>query len=775
MKKSGILISRYLIAAVVPYFAFAVALLTVVLFLQQASRYSDLLFSANIRADLTWQLLIGILPNVIAYTFPMSILVGIVIGLSRMQGDSELVAVRAAGTSNLQIALPMLALGVLLSIFTFWVNLQGVPLAAKTVRQAAMAATIAKLEAPIEPGVFYTEAGGYAIYAGETDPTNGRLGSVFIAQEDTAGGVLRLITAEAGRVGFLDESTTLTLEKASVLTVPLDRAKQTLASESIEDIAISLRSKRTELIERLANSVRLPDELGLDELNAFASTAGDPKERLEAQILFQRRIILSISPILFSLLGTFLVLRWSRGGRGFGIFLSLVALIGFYLVSFLGEQVARTGGLPSWSATVMPVGLAIVAIGLLAWRSRVARRWGIGEWMRSVVKGRQTPSRGVSITDQLLDITAGLRDFEIIVDLVKYFVLTLAFLLTLFLVFTAFEMWRFASSIDGGPTLLSKYLVYLLPFAALQIAPAAAMIATVAAYVIRSRNNELVTWISAGQSVYRLMLPAIVFAAVVGAASFVLQETIAPASNQLQDDIRATIRAGGKRQSSNARTWVKVEDAIVSFRVPGAADGNITASDNDMASHEDHMMRDLVVLRRADNRSNLQAAYLAEFGRWSGNSLELRGSVSDISINGKAVEVRRKDSVSVPISMDPTVTAVRKPNQMTFKELRLASGDQDEGNGNDLYGVALNKRVSIAFLPLTLALFSLPFSIVLRRGGRSVMAIAYVVGLWLLFTGSSSLLEQYGVTGVMAPWLSVWIPIAVFAGLGTFLIGRMRS
>ena len=163
MKRVSKLISRYLLGAIVPYFLFSWVLLTVILFLQQASRYSELFFNVNIPSSLIWQLMIGLIPNVIAFTCPMAVLVGTIIGLSKVQGDSELTAIRAAGVGNFQIAIPIVVLGGLLSLFTLFVNLKGVPFAAALVREVAMRSAISKFESPIEPGVFYSEIEGFTI------------------------------------------------------------------------------------------------------------------------------------------------------------------------------------------------------------------------------------------------------------------------------------------------------------------------------------------------------------------------------------------------------------------------------------------------------------------------------------------------------------------------------------------------------------------------------------------------------------------------------------
>src|SRR5688572_18948269 len=142
----GWTIFLYLIRAVMPYFVFSWLLLSVVLFVQQASRFSDIFFSANIPTILVWQLSFALIPNVIAFTCPMSALVGVIIGLTKMQADSELVAIRAVGVGNLTITLPIIALGLFLSLFAFFVNLKGVPIAAGIVRQVALRTALYKLE-----------------------------------------------------------------------------------------------------------------------------------------------------------------------------------------------------------------------------------------------------------------------------------------------------------------------------------------------------------------------------------------------------------------------------------------------------------------------------------------------------------------------------------------------------------------------------------------------------------------------------------------------------
>src|SRR5690606_4070903 len=233
-------ISAYILRSVLPYFIFSWLLLSVILFVQQASRYSDIYFSANIPSTLVWQLTAALIPNVIAFTCPMAALVGVVIGLAKMQGDSELVAIRAAGIGNLHVSVPLIFLGVVLSLFAFAVNIFGVPLAAAAVRTVAMRAAIYKLESPLEPGVFNTEVAGYTIYVKDGDIDTGQWRNIFVHTENPETGEVRLITSSGGRIDSSDEQSELVLEDAVSSTFNTRELNGKFVSEVIGEVRFAI-------------------------------------------------------------------------------------------------------------------------------------------------------------------------------------------------------------------------------------------------------------------------------------------------------------------------------------------------------------------------------------------------------------------------------------------------------------------------------------------------------------------------------------------------------
>ena len=758
--KTSWTISKYLIGSIVPYFLSAWLLLSVILFVQQASRFSDIFFSVNIPSNLIWQLAAALIPNVIAFTCPMAALVGIVIGLTKMQGDSELIAIRASGVGNLQILFPITLLGLVLSAFTFLVNLYGVPFASRLVRTVAMQTAIYKLESPIEPGVFNTEVAGYTIYVKDADITDGRWKNIFIHTENPKTGEVRLITSKQGRIDSSDQLSELVLEDGLSTTITPEGAGEKFVSETIGEVRFAIKTRRDELVQRLSSAESTVEELGLSELSEYAKTR-EGKERTEAGILWQRRVLLSITPIIFAILGTVLVLRFNRGGRGFGIFISLVSLITYYLIAFLGEQLVRTGWISTLIGGLMPISAAILTI---IWINR-GIRFKVFNQLGDKVKQIPEVLSGVISREGghsfFRDITTGLRDFDVLTNIVRYYFLTLAFLAAIFLIFTAFELWRFAGNMDGGLAILIRYLGYLLPFIYLQLAPSAAMVAILATYVIKSRQNEIVTWTAAGQSVYRLLVPCFGLMLFLGITNFAIQELVAPRANLMQDRYRQQLRSRGIVNPAG-RFWVAENNRIYSFIY------------NEGASDNDRQINSFAMYEFADRGGHLQSIYRSNAARWSGDRIVLDGDVRLSSLNNGRVITSTLTSDEIPGGSDPFKEVRKKPSQLSIGEVRSRILSSESDVERDLFAVALERKWATIVLPFVIALFTAPFALSLNRKGKAA-TVGYAVGLWLFFMAVTSVFEQFGLNGTLLPTIAVWTPLILFGMLGIYLLSRVRT
>ena len=763
-------ISKYLIGAILPYFIFSWLLLSVILFVQQASRFSDIFFSVNIPPNLVWQLTFALVPNVIAFTCPMAVLVGVIIGLTKMQSDSELVAIRAAGVSNFNITAPVIVLGLVLSSFAFLINLKGVPFAAGIVRQVALQTALYKLESPIEPGVFNSEVAGYTIYVKDGDITSGTWKNIFIYNEDEKTKTVRLITSSSGRIDYSNESSELVLENAIGSTFTKSDGSEKFFSERIGEVRYAVKTKRGELIEKLSSTELTPEELGLSQLWAYAHSK-EGKERIEAQILWQRRIILSISPLVFCLFGTALILRFSRKGRGFAIFAALVSLIAYYLVAFLGEQLARTEKISVLMGSLMPIAFSFIAILWFNLAGRMYFLSRIAETLRNALPSIKTDTFQFRFGNFFKDLTTGIRDFDLILNLLKFYLLSLGFLTSVFLIFTAFELWKFAGTVDNGIFLLLQYLLYLMPFIYLQLAPSSAMVAILATYVIKSRQNEIVTWTSAGQSVYRLLLPCMLFMILLGVFNWQIHERIFPQANQIQDSLRAKIRGRGILANRQIKLWVANDQRIFSFEIFPDASDNDSGKSFCMTGCA---VKNLTIYEFGTDKARLQSVYRVFNANWERDRIVFKGEAEKIDLaEGRIVKTIQQGGELTETS-NPFAEARKKPSHMNIEETEAQIANSESEIERRSFAVVLEKKYTTPFLPFVIALFTAPFALSLSRKGKAA-TIGYAVGLWLIFMGITTTLEQLGLSGALPPAMAIWSPLMFFSMLGIFLFSKVKT
>ncbi len=759
MRRFGWTLSKYLIRAVLPYFVFSWLLLSVILFFQQAARYSDIFFSANVPQGVVLELAIALIPSVISFTSPMAVLVGVVIGLSRMQGDSELVAIRASGVGNLQLTIPMVILGLLLSTLSFVVNSVGVPFAAGIAKRIAIESAIYELDSPINPGTFNSGIAGFTVFVREGDSKTGLWKNIFIHSEGKGQSETRIITAASGRIDSGANVSELVLTDATVTTIPLSaQSEKKISSERVGKIRFGVKTGKADLLQKLESVEATPETMGLVELAGYASKKTG-RESAEANILLARRIYLSIVPLLFTVLGTALVLRFNRKGKGFGAVLALAGLVLYYLVSLLLEQVARTSHIHAMlTGAVAPALAVVVSLWLFASTRKVRSS-----------RAPQSPkvfSRISSFLETIPEwvLFKGGKQFldrEIVRSLLSYFILSLGFLAAVFVIFTAFEMWKFAGSTDGGVLLLGKYLLFLLPMVFSELVGPALMVAALATFVIKSRQNEVITWAAAGQSVYRLLVPCFVFMGAVATLAFVLQETVLPRSNRLQDNYRSELRSRGDSVGKKRTEWTATKQRVFRF----TSSGDRSFRNQDVVD---------VSIFECNQNGSISRIIKASTATWKEGRVVVPAGSDVVSFDDGLKRFRSGTTIEFDEAEHPFTFANQKPAHLNLVESFGYYSEVDSLTEKRSFGLAIHRKFATLILPFVIVLFTVPFAISMSRSSN-VMMIGYAIGIWLLFTAVSNFLGQLGTAGKLPIFLAAWLPILIFAMIGTFLLTRVRT
>jgi LPS export ABC transporter permease LptG len=761
-------IDGYLVSAALPYVLLSLTILSAILLIQQTAKFAEVLGSTETPMHLTLQVAANILPSILIFTLPTSVLVGTATGFGQLGQDSELVAIRAAGVGTLRIISPLLFLGVLLSLLNFYVAFGVSPASSQNLRDIGLQAALYRLESPVEPRSFYTGMPGKVVYVREGDKEKGLWGKIFIQWEE-AGGLVRLVTARSGRLDFSGEQAELVLEDALLTTLPPGgfEAFAKGAHVTIERSAnMRLRDERLDLgrgslTRRMREREPELDELGWAGLLERAQSSKNPSVSREASIVLHRRLTLSLSPIIFAFFGAGLGLKVVRGGRSKGVLFSLTAMLLYYLLSLAGEQLGRAGTVPPILGSWLAFFTAVCAGFLLLF----TRRWSFTFPMYKPASKiqRATEDAGGTRAGGRYVALLGLLDKSIFKSLAANFLLIVSALVSIFLIFTLFELIRFIAANDTAPALVVRYLLYLVPFACIAVTPVGALLSSLVTFALMLRRNESVAWWSSGQSVYRFLLPCLFFATLVGACVWLVQDKVMPEANRRQNALRGMIRSGGAQaEAQKGRRWVASADSRRIYNYsPSGPDGELA---------------DLVVFNFDREALHLERIYLAPTALPAdGMALEMR-EAELIDFGGRGVTYSHESRASVEAgAFEAFNSGLNRPMEFSFESLSAyIKALKERGVNVQPLAVALQRRLVEPFLPLVMILVGSPLAFVFGRRG-TLLALCFGIGVGLLFLGLMSVAQQVGASGLISSHIAAWAPPALFSAAGLYMLSRTRT
>jgi lipopolysaccharide export system permease protein len=287
------------------------------------------------------------LPKFLAFVLPMASLLAVLMAFGRLSGESELVAMHAAGLSFPRLALPVIAAGVLVSLVALGLNESAAPWCNAAREDLLYEVTRGTARGERRNVLFQQEEGGEPVriiaaarlkFLGERQ----EMREVVITQL-AKGRPVVAIFAETGTWNGR--------------TWTLRRVTTHLLGEKVPGL---LRTERQEIDfgatpEEIGRGAREPEEMSYRELKARVGQlagGGQPVRRLLVEL--QRKLSLPFASLVFVLIGAPLALRSPRGGSSIGIGLTIFIAFAYYLLWQQLTVIAESGGLPPALAAWLP-------------------------------------------------------------------------------------------------------------------------------------------------------------------------------------------------------------------------------------------------------------------------------------------------------------------------------------------------------------------------------------------------------------------------------------
>jgi lipopolysaccharide export system permease protein len=355
------LIDRYVLRQVSLAFLACLMILTALIWLTQALRDFDLL-TAQGQTILIFFIITSLaIPSLVVIIAPVALFIGMVWTLNRLNSDSELVVMSAAGLSPSRLMRPFTILAVLVAALVGVITIYGQPASMRELRfwlTQVRADLISKI---VREGQFTTVAGGITFHVRERQP-NGTLLGIFV-QDDRAKDQTLTYIAERGQIAESEKGTFLVLEKGSV--------QRQLAAQSSDASIVAFESYAIDLSQ-------LVDDQDVTTFKPRERYTGelldpDPKDpvyaaapgRFRAEIV--ERLVAPLYPVAFMLVALAALgqARTTRQSRGTAIAVAIAAIVAIRVGGFAAQTMAARTPFGVILAFALPTIAGLISLAII--------------------------------------------------------------------------------------------------------------------------------------------------------------------------------------------------------------------------------------------------------------------------------------------------------------------------------------------------------------------------------------------------------------------------
>ncbi len=785
------ILTRYILREVLSHALLGGVLFTFVLFMRDLGRILELLVRGSATLQQVSLVFFYTLPNTLLLTIPMAVLVGILLGLSRLSADSEVTAMRAAGVGVLEFvrivsfaAVAALALGLFNALYV-------APRAAAALLRLESSLKTQQASFEVQPRVFYEDFKNYVLYIQDAQPGRGATlwRHVFLA-DLTEPATPSITTAEQAIV--------LPGPQASLRLHFLDGAKHEISPKNPNQYDISTFSETDTPIQTGAQEDL---KIGHADTPLVAMPARELwHQRYSAQgraylIELNKRFSYPAACVVLMLVGVPLGLMSRRGGKSTGFVLTVALVFVYYFLSSVGIAMAKQGKLSAavgvWSANIIFGVVGVLLLRQMSTGDITPRGTAIIRAFSSLGAAleRRLPARFRSAPASSLDgplppvpariLRSRNSRFPLIFDdymmreFLTTFSLVLASFLALSLIFSFFEL--IGDIIRNRTPLITvgDYLLNLIPYMLYNLTPLCALLAVLVTLGSLSRSSELTAMKASGVSLYRLIAPLLVLSGVLAAGLFAFDQFYLPTANREQEALRSVIK--GKP----AQTFLRPDRKWISGQQDSAGEPARIFYYQFLDPDKD-VFANLTVFEFQPGSFRLKRRIFASSAHWDATSQRwILENGWERTFQGESV------SRFQPFTLDsfPEIREQpgyfkkesRQSQEMSFGELRDYIRDlQQSGFDTMRLRVQLNRKLAYPAITLVMAVLAVPFALSMGKRG-SLAGIATAIGLAVAYTVIASVFEAMGNVNALPPMLAAWSPDLLFGMAGAYLLLRAQT
>ena len=781
------IIDRYVVREIIPPFLIALLLFTFVLIIPFIIDLAEQMIAKGVPGGTILQLTITLLPQALALTIPMALLIGLLVGLGRLSADREVVVLMACGISPYRLLQPILVFAVVCWGLTSWVMLKAMPDGNQKYREMVQEIAMNRAEGEVRERVFYEDFPNLVLYVHDV-PLDGR-GWLDVMAADTGNPSQPVLyLARRGRMAIdraartihmvLEEGTRHTTkldDPAAYEVLKFDRTIIALDPESVFPRSGPQRGEREMAIEDLAT------------LAADLEGTGRSSHRQVMEI--HKKFSVPIACFVFAVLGLALGTSHRKDGKLAAFVLGIGVIFAYYVIMYIAESLAKGFWIPAWLTMWIPdLVLGAAGVLLLVRRARWADqpiRIALPSWLtrRAATTGPSSAAGAAAAGSPRTGAAPllirvphfslpgpTLLDAYIARQYGRILAMTTVGMLGLFYISAFIDKSDklFKGQISAG--MLLEFLFWSTPEWLTYIIAIAVLLSGLVTVGLLTKNSELIVMRACGISLYRTALPMVVFSLAAGAVLVGIQENVLAPANRRANELNHHIRTGSPQTFGLLnRKWIAGRAGEIyhyQYYDPRRQELNLlTVFEFDQA---DHTLKARRFVQKATYTADVRAD--AE-PQWAIN----QGWVREF---GPGSQVRYTPFTDQVARFEPAeyfVTETREPDLMNFAQLRVYINELRASGYNVLeHEVGLHRKVAFPFVTLVMTLIAVPFAVTTgRRGAMYGIGIGIVLAMvyWVMI----SIFAAFGTSGVLDPMLAAWSPNLIFGAVAAYLLLTVRT
>ena len=782
------IIDRYVIREVIPPFLIGLLVFTFVLIIPFIIDIAEQMIAKNVPATTILRLTATLLPQALALTIPMALLIGLLVGLGRLSADREVVVMMACGISPYRLLQPVLVFAVVCWGLTSWVMLKAMPDGNQRYREITQEIVMERAEGEVRPRVFFEDFPSLVLYVHEV-PLDGK-GWLDVMAADTSNPSTPVIyLAKRGRMVIDRNAQTIhmVLEDGARHTTRLDdpTAYEVLRFES------TILALDPSTVFPRTGPARGEREMSLEELALRAAEL-----RLDGQsphnpiMEMHKKFSVPAACFVFALLGVALGASHRKDGKLAAFVLGIGVIFAYYVVMFTAESLTKGFWLPAWLAMWVP-DIVLGAAGLLLLRRRARSadqpiRIGMPAWLRRRIgvepaqeldkSAAAGPARRASRPAVVIRVPhfnlprPTLLDVYIARQYGRVLAMTIIGLLGLFYISSFID--KSDKLFKGQITVMTllEFLFWSTPEFLTYIIAIGVLLAGLVTIGLLTKNSELIVMRACGISLYRTAMPMIAFALAAGAVLLGVQENILAAANRRADQLNHLIRTGAPQTFGVLnRKWIVGKNGEVyhyQFYDPRRQELHaLSVFEFDRADHRLTSRRYVQKAKYAtDARADAEPQWVLD-----------QGWLREFAPNNEVKFTRFTDQMARFEAAEYFVTEAREPELMNFKQLRVYIDELRASGYNVLeHEVGLHRKIAFPFVTLVMTLIAVPFAVTTGRRG-AMYGIGVGIVLALIYWVMISVFAALGASGVLSPMLAAWAPNMIFGAVAAYLLLTVRT